>query len=46
MPFNGITSLPNFASFYLPVQDFNFAYPNTRGSNNVVDMAVGYGLNF
>jgi len=46
MPFNGVTFLPNFVSFYLPVQDFNFAYPNARGSNSVVGMVTGYGLNF
>ena len=45
MPFNCLTSLPNFVSFYLLVQDFNFAYPSTRGRDSVVGMATGYGLN-
>jgi hypothetical protein len=45
MPFNGVTPLPNFVSFYLLVKDFNFAYPGTRGNDSVAGMATDYGPN-
>jgi hypothetical protein len=45
MPFNGAMWLPNFVSFYLLVQDFNFAYPSIRGRDSAIGMATGYGLN-